>query len=150
MKPNNECNNFDRMVESVRLSYVHALAAYLKLYKKYEQFKSKINEEGLKKYFHLVDLYFYDETGNFDWDNIRFIMPLNLEKTIKAEYDTLSDTEIRLCCLLLFDIPGNDIASILSFTQTSIHSKTHIIKKKTGMKDIKKALKSLLIISRDN
>ena len=72
-------------------------------------------------------------------------MPPNIEQNIKNEYNMLSLNEIRLCCLLLFNVTYSDIADILPFTQKSAHTIAHRIKQKTGMNDIKDNLKKLLI-----
>ena len=146
MTQNNESYNLDLTIESVRLAYASNILSYLNRFKKYEQFKKRIYQEELKKYFQTEDTYYYDSSGTINWDNIRSLMPSHLEKSIKDEYNMLNDTEIRICCLLLFGISCKDIAHILSYTQTSIHSKTHIIRKKTGIKDIKTALKKSVFI----
>jgi len=139
---------FVQVTEQIRLSYAHLLKMYIQLCQKYKLFRKRNNEEEMKKYFHLVDQYFYDETGKINWNNIHPLIPPNIEKNIKNEYSELNEKEIRLCCLLLFDVPVADISEILLYTQRSIYSITHRIKLKTGMTDIRKNLNKLLLNER--
>ena len=134
-----------QLAEQLRLSYAHLIKMYIQLCKKYESFKKKNNNDETKKWIPPVDMYFYDATGKISWNNIHPLMPYDIEKSIKKEYGLLSENEIRLCCLLLFDVPANEITNILPYTQKSIHSITHRIKQKTNMKDIKTNLKKMLL-----
>ena len=138
-------NHLEQLVEQIRLSYAHVLKLYLQLHTKYMQIKIKKKDDEIIKYFLLVDQFLYDKTGKLDWKNIGLLMPPNLEYKIKQEYGILSTNEIRLCCLLLFNVPYDDIADILPFTQKSAHSIAHRIKRKTGMNNIKTDLKKLLL-----
>ena len=138
--------NFSHLTEQIRLSYAHLLKMYMQFYKKYEQFKKKFNDDESKKCLPSVELYFYDVTGKINWNNIQALMPRDIEKSIKKEYDVLSENEIRLCCLLLFEVSVNDITYILPYTQRSIHSITHRIKQKTGINDIKLIFKKIVVV----
>jgi len=146
---NNENGNMvaaDQQKERIRQSYCHILKTYLQLHEKYTSLKATIIDDELKKYFHLLDYLFLDSIGKIKWDSIRLLMPLNLEENIKKEYEMLSENEIRLCCLILFNATASDIAAILPFTRKSIYVVTNRIKKKTGMKDIREDLKSFVIL----
>jgi len=145
---NNENRNMiadDQLKEHIRLSIGRILKTYLQLPKKYNQLKIETSNEGLKKYFHLLNHVFFDGTGKINWDNIRPLMPPDLEKSIQRKYGMLSENEIRLCCLSLFNVNACDITEILPFTQNSIYSLITRIKKKTGMKNIREDLKPFLI-----
>ena len=142
---NMDSRHFCQLKEQLRLSYVYLIKMHIQIYKKYELFKRKFNNDEAIKCIPSVDLYFYDATGKINWNNIQPLMPYDIEKKIKKEYGVLSENEIKLYCLLLFDVPLKDITDILSYTQRSIHSITHKIKQKTGIKNIKSNLKSLLL-----
>jgi len=141
--------HFGQLTEQLRLSYAHLIKMHIQLYKRYEGFKRRFNNDEVKKWIPSVDLYLYDATGKISWNNIHPLMPYGIEKSIKKEYGVLSDNEIRLCCLLLFDVPANEITDILPYTQRSIHSITHRIKQKTDMKDIKTNLKKMLLYEKN-
>jgi len=139
--------HFAYLVEQVRLSYANALKVYMHMHSQYKHLKTRnINDEKL---FHLIDHYFYDKSGKISWENIRLLIPINLEVNIKKKYNMLNEREICLCCLLLFDVAVSDIADILPYTQKSIHTITHKIKKKTCMKDIKSNLTNLILNERN-
>jgi len=127
---------FDQQVEQIRLAYANLLKIHLQLYNKYKHLKIIVDDEKLGKYFHMIDHYLYDTSGRINWDNICQLLPSNIEKKIKNNYDMLSVNEIRLCCLLLFNVPYKDIADILPYTQQSAHSVAYKIKQKTGMNNI--------------
>jgi len=136
-------NNLDQLTEQIRLSYAHVLKLYLQIHTKYKQIRRKENE--LSKYFPLIDQFLYDKAGKLDWNNVRLLIPPNLEYHIKMKYHVLNMDEIKLCCLLLFNVPYDNIADILPFTQKSAHTIAYRIKRKTGMNNIKITLKSLLL-----
>ena len=141
--------HFVQMTEQIRLSYAHLLKMYMQLCQRYKLLKKgHSGVEEMKKIFHQVDRYFYDETGKINWNIIHPLMPPNIEKNIKKEYGALNEKEIKLCCLLLFDVSVNNIADILLYTHRSVHSITYRIKQKTGMIDIKANLKNLLLNER--
>ena len=136
----NNSEHFVQMTEHIRLSYARVLKAYLQIHNGYKHIKIGTMDEGLKKTFHWLDQYFYDGTRKLKWDNIRPLMPLNLENKVKAAYGTLCENEIRLCCLLLLDVDTRDISNILPYTKNSVYVVTNRIKKKTGMKNISRSL----------
>jgi len=140
-----EIKNIAKLREELRLSYANMLEVYVHFNKNYKTLKKQFSEEEMKKYFQLFEFYLYDETGNINWYYVSMLLPPNLEQSIKKEYNMLSEKEIRLCCLLLFDIPVKEIASLLIYKQKSIHSIVYKIKQKTGMKDIKMCLSGLLL-----
>jgi len=135
--------NSDQFVEQIYLLHEHVLKIFLQLYNKYKNFK--IRNKGNEAQFHLLDSYFYDASGKINWDHIRALMPQNLERNIKDEYNMLSENEIRLSCLILFNVSVQEITDILPFTQNSIYVITNRIKRKTEMKDIKSSLKHFII-----
>jgi len=144
----NDSKHVDQMTEQIRLSYAHLIKNYMQLCNKYKQFKNKVsvNGEEIKTIISFIDLYLYDEIGKINWNNLFPLMPLNIEQNIKQEYGILSENEVKLCCLLLFNVSCNDITNILPYTQNSVHSITHKIKQKTEMKDIIESLKKLLLL----
>jgi helix-turn-helix protein len=146
----NYSRHFDNLIEKNRLSHSYLIKMHIQLCNKYKHIKTRINDGEIKKYFNLVDQHFYNENGKIKWDIIYPLMPSGFEKSIKNEYSELTENEIRLCCLLLFNVQSNDIANILPYTQKSVHSITHRIKQKTGMKDIKVNLKNLLLTEKLN
>jgi len=135
---------FDQLTNQIRLSYAHLLKMHIQYCNRYKHFKNRVKDEGLKKDFQQIDQFFFSENGNINWETIFPLMPPEIERKIKKEYNALNENEIRLCCLLLFNIPCKDITGILPYTQKSIHSITHRIKQKTGMKNIKEGLKKFL------
>ena len=137
-------NNLEGVVEHIRSSYVQILNIFLQLLKKYKHFKLKITDDALKRYTHLIDNHIYDESGKIKWSQISVLMPPNLEKRIKMEYDMLSDNEVKLCCLALFEVDPDIICDILPFSQSSVYVIKSKIKQKTGMKKIREHLKYLL------
>jgi len=135
---------YDQLVDQVRLSYAHSIKMHISQCKNYQSVKEGIKDENLKKDFHKVDRFYFNESGKLNWETIRKLMPLGIEKKIKKEYDMLNENEIRLCCLLFFNVPGVLITEILPYTKRSIHSITYRIKKKAGISNIKESLKNLL------
>ena len=132
-KENRKMIEDDRQKERIRMSYGYALRTYLQMIKKYKRIKFRIIEDEVKKYFHLLDNHFLDKNGKINWDDIRLLMPPNIEINIKNEYSMLNENEVKLCCLLLFDVLMNDITNILPFTKKSIYVIKNRIKKKTGI-----------------
>ena len=142
MERNNEF--LDWIAEQSRLSHAGMLKHYLQVCGKYKRLKATGKSDEMKRYFDIIDLHFYDETGKINWQTICPLMPQNFENCIKKVYNTLSENEIRLCCLLFFDVLSNDIADILPFKLATVHTITHRVKQKTGIKDIKVALMKIL------
>jgi len=139
---------FDLATEQIRLSHSYLLKNYIQLCNRYKHLKNRFKEKETEKLFSVIDLYFYDETGKINWDNICPLMPLNIEKRIKEKYNILTKNEIRLCCLLFFNISYNDIADILPYTQNSAHTIFHKIKQKTGINDITITFKKHLLLEK--
>ena len=129
-----------QMMEQIRLSYIHALKMFFMIHNKYKQVRKWNSDEGLNKYFHQVDQYIYDKNRKLNWDAICSFMPINFEKNIKKDYDMLSENEIRLCCMLFFEVNTTDIIDILPYTRNSIYVVTNRIKQKAGIIDIKTSL----------
>jgi len=72
-------------------------------------------------------------------------MPPGIEKAIKSEYQALHENEIRLCCLLIFDVPTKSILNILTYNQKSIYATTFTIKQKAGVKKIAEIFVNVII-----
>ena len=136
---------FDQLSEQIRLSYAHLLKMHLRFWNRFHHFKNEIKDVNLKKDFFPQELFFYDESGIINWKNVLPLLPPGIEKKIKNEYNMLNQTEVRLCCLILLNVPGKDILKILPFTHKSIHTVTYRIKQKLGMKNIQKGIKPLLV-----
>ena len=134
-----------RIAEQIRQSYSQMLKMYLHLYKKYDQLKSNYRDEKPKNYFYTANQYLYDEKGKINWDIIRQFIPQDMEKSIREEFRELNNNEIRLCCLLFFNLPYKNIAEILPYTQKSIRSILFRIKRKTGIKDINKMINKIIV-----
>ena len=134
---------FDLITKRILFSHAHMIERYMQVFNRYKNFKNRIKDENLKNALNVFDQFFYDETGKFNWENISQLLPADIENSIKKEYNTLNDKEIRLCCLLLLDLSVSDIAEILQYTQKSVHTITYNIKQKTGIKDIKIAIENV-------
>ena len=136
---------FEQLTKQIRLSYAHLLKMHIQYCNRYKNFKNRVKDEELKRDFQQIDQFFFNENGKINWETICLLLPPEIERKIKEEYRTLSKNEIKLCCLLLFNVPCKDITEILPYTQKSIHSITHRIKQKTGMKKIKEGFLYLLL-----
>ena len=142
----NDANvNIIELREELRSSYARILDLYMQSCKLYESLKKQSNEEEIKKYYQQFEIYFFDESGKLNWHFIKKLMPSNFEQRIKKEYKMLSEKEVRLCCLLFFDVSVKNIAKALPYTYRSIHSVTYNIKQKTGMRDFRSELSSFLL-----
>ena len=135
----------DQSAERIRLAYSHALNTFLQVFTKYKQLKKRFNNETLEKCSLSADRTFFDKNGAIRWEIVHPMMPKELEENIKKEFALLSEKEIKLCCLLLFDVPVCVISNILPYTNQSVHTKTYEIKKKTGVKNLKNYLTRLLL-----
>ena len=141
--------NFEQLTKQIRLSYAHLLKMHIQYCNRYKNFKNRVKDEELKRDFQQIDQFFYNEKGKINWETICPLLPPEIEKKIKEKYSALSKNEIKLCCLLLFNVPCKDIAEILPYTQKSIHSITHRIKQKTGIKKVKEGFMYLLLNEKD-
>jgi len=141
------CEQCDKFAEQIRCNYAHSLKMYLQLYNKYKQIKTITTIEGgeLKKHFKIVDQYFYNKSGKLNWDIISLMLPPNFEGRLKKEYKTLNENEIRLCCLIFFNVPNKIISDILPYTQDSVRTIASQVRKKVEMSDIKSRLKDIMI-----
>ena len=137
--------NLDPLIEQIRVACSHMLKMYLLLYKSYEQLNTDIKEEKLKRRFYSPVFSYYDENGKINWDIISQFMPPDIEKYIHNNYSMLNNNEIRLCCLLFFNVSAKTIANILPYKQTSIRSILYKVKQKTGLKDIKEILEKIIV-----
>jgi DNA-binding CsgD family transcriptional regulator len=137
--------DLNQLAKQIRLSYAHLLKMHIQYCNRYKNIKNRVKDEELIKDLQQIEQFFYKENGKINWETIYPLMPPDIEKRIKKEYGALNENEIKLCCLLLFNVPCKDITEILSYTQKSIHSITHRIKQKTGMKKIQENLKKFLL-----
>jgi len=136
---------FDQLTEQIRLSYAHLLKMHIQYCIKYKHFKNKICDDEMKIDFQQIEQIFFNENNKINWASIRPLMPPKIEGKIKKEFNKLNINEIRLCCLILFNVHSKNIAEILPYTQKSVHSMTHRIKRKTGIKKIKEGFKKFML-----
>ncbi len=75
------------------------------------------------------------ETGSGEsvWDILYSMMPHDFEKTIQLKYSQLDKSEVRICCLLYFDLTNKEISFILKFKPNTIHSRRSTIRSKLGI-----------------
>ena len=96
----------DRFIEQTRQSYSQMLKMYLQLYKKHELLKHNN----------------FSEKSKISWDIVSQFIPQDLEKNLKEEYPVLNQNEVRLCCLLFFDLSYKNILEILPYSSKSLGS----------------------------
>jgi DNA-binding CsgD family transcriptional regulator len=133
----------NQIIEHFRRLYAKNLNKYLQAISKNK--RSILSDKGYKdrKPHNQSELEVYDEKGKINWQIIRRIIPADIEKHIQKAYSMLSENEIRLCCLLIFDVPPKTIDNILKFSQNTIYVTTSKIKKKTGLKDFKEIFRKI-------
>lgn len=124
------------MTGHTKMIYARMIDEYIWLIKRFNQLKLNVKDERLKEYLDFYGFNFVDEKGKIKWELIRNFLPTELEKRIKDKYGKLSEKEIRLCCLLLFDVPLKNISIILPYKEKSIYTLLCRIKEKTGINDI--------------
>ena len=115
----------DRLIEFFRLLHSHKLKEFI---------GEKTNRNIFK-----------NKEEKISWELIRLYLPYNIEKYIKQEYEMLTDNEIRLCCLLIFDVSIKNIHNILKYSKKSIYSVTYGIKKKAGIKEINEIFRKIIL-----
>ena len=133
-----------QLVEQLRLTYSYMLKAHLEICKKYESFKRELKMEEHGNTIQLTDKFLYGEEGKINWETILPLLPINFEEKIKKRYAKLNTNEIRLCCLLLFDLDIFDVLCILPYNKNSLQSTKSKIRKKIGSNDIIKTLTPLI------
>ena len=139
----------ERLNEQVRLAYAHLLNLHIQYCKIYSEFIFMLNDEELEKDFHIIDQFFCNKSGKINWETIRILMPPDIEEKIQNKYKILNINEIKLCCLILFNVRTTDITDILSYQKGSIHTITNRIRQKIGVKNIKGSLKRLILSDED-
>ena len=139
--------SLERHLELTRSSCSRNLNQYLRKIKTSDPFKNKVKEASRKEPFNQDNFPFryYDTDGKIDWEIISLIMPFEIEKTIKREYPMLCENEIRLCCLLIFDVPFKFIPNILKYNKKSIYPTQSKIKQKAKIKNIKEMFRKINI-----
>ena len=135
----------EQLIAHVRNSYSQSLNGYFQLCRRYAQIKKSSFESNQKQFFFKTDSLFYDPEGKINWDNVRQLLPPNMEQHIKGKYRMLKYNEIRLCCLLAFDISPETIASIKLYKKASIPSIKHLIKQKSGIQDFTGLLREITL-----
>jgi len=142
----------NNLIEKFRAYNAHNLNKFLKKIKYYNPLNYKVKDYRLKETFNQDFLQVYDENGKISWDAIRLFIPPGIEKAIKSECKEFNDNEIRLCCLLIFDVPTKSILNILTYNKKSIYSTTYTIKKKAKVKKIPEIFRNIILnmISIDN
>jgi hypothetical protein len=106
--------------------------------------RANVKDDKVFRYFPEV-LKFRDEDGKINWNIIHRFMPSNLERNIKKEYNMLNVNEIRLCCLLFFNVPRKTITKILPYQQNSITPILFRIKQKTGITNINEIFRWIIL-----
>jgi len=135
----------DLLLEQIRSTFSRMLKTFLQLYAKYDRFKTDMQAHTSIRLFHQMDVPYFDDKGKVNWDIILQIIPPNIEKHIKEEYNMLNKNEIRLCCLLFFDVSPKNIATILPYKKMSVYSILSKIKLKTGTKDITEMYRKIIL-----
>jgi len=133
-----------QLVEQLRLTYSYMLKAHLDICKKYESFKRGLKMEEHGNTIQLTDKFLYGKEGKINWETILPLLPVNFEEKIKKRYVKLNTSEIRLCCLLLFDLDIYNLLRILPYNKNSLQATKSKIRKKIGSNDIIKALTPLI------
>ena len=134
----------EQSMEQRRSSYAHMLEMYLQLYKRHDQVMSDVKDEKLK-HFYQTGLPYYDEDGKINWEVIHQFMPPDMEKRLEEKYSSLKTNEIRLCCLLFFEVKHKTIAKILPYKPMSIYPTICKIKQKAGIKDLNEVFRFIII-----
>ena len=135
----------DGLREQMIQSFQYMLNIYLHQYDKYANVDEAERNEKSKENFYTKDISFLNKNGKINWEIIRRIMPFDIEKKLREEYSSLSINEIRLCCLLFFEVSHKDIAEILPYHHDSIRVISFRIREKTGIKDFKKMFRIFFV-----
>lgn len=132
------------LIEKHRRSFSRNLNDFLILIKTSDPFKNK------GKIFQTKDRFFqdifpvYDKNGKISWDIIRMFMPPDFEKSVKQAYPILCENEVRLSCLLIFDVPPKNILNILTYNNPkTIYSTSFAIRQKADVKEIREIFKKI-------
>ena len=134
--------------ERSMLSYVNSLNMVVLFCKKFRQVAIHMNDTSAKRYLSIINNFYFDDKGRIKWAIIQQVLPPDVESFFNNEYPMLSEREIRLCCLMAFDLPANDITGILAYSnQGSVHTITNRIKSKIGVKNVRESFKNLLLNS---
>ena len=144
-KPINE-TSIEQWIEEIRSSYAHMLKVHLQLYRRHDQFMSDVKDEKLKQFYRTGQPY-HEENGKINWEIIHQFMPPDMKKRLEEKYSMLNEHEIRLCCLLFFNVSDKTIADILSYNQKSIRSMKYVVKHKTGIRDIREMFRKIIVKS---
>ena len=133
-----------QLENQIRLSYALTLKTNLDIFRNYERFKKGLDMDKHGRTIDLVNRFFYGEAGAMNWESIQPLLPGNLEEKIKKEYGALNTNEVRLCCLILFDVDKKYMLRILPLSEKSCYTIKCRIKQKIGAEDIPKALAHFL------
>lgn len=150
--------DIDQMLEEIRNSCVDQLKAYFLIYNKLENlFRNKFDKNEEKALLEKFDGFIFGEGGVVDWEIVRVMIPETLEDKIAKEYTllkpgiakriALDTTEVKVCCLKMFEVSNYHIAKTLHITLESLYTKNNSIKRKlrlTNVEDVQETLKYLL------
>ena len=134
------------LIEHIRNLYSQSLNFYFKLFEQYARVKKSSNDNIRPILFRLTDRFFYDAEEKINWDNVRQLLPPNMEPYLRGKYRMLNDNEIRLCCLFAFGISPKTIALIMLYNEASIPSFKHLIKRKSGIQGFADLFRDMTLI----
>jgi len=137
----------NQLIEHFRQLYARNLNSYLESINKKKLSNLTDNRGKDSKPLNKNDLEVYDEKGKINWQIIRHILPADIEQHIQRELGLTCENEIRLCCLLIFDVPTKAIAKILTYKPKSIYSTAFSIKKKIGIKEFREIFFKIILNS---
>jgi len=135
----------NQLIEHFRQLYARNLNSYLESINKKKLSNLTDNRGKDSKPLNKNDLEVYDEKGKINWQIIRHILPADIEQHIQRELGLTCENEIRLCCLLIFDVPPKTIDNILTYSQNTIYVMKSKIKKRAGVKDFKDIFQKIIL-----
>ena len=135
-----------RFIEHQRKSYSAKLNYFLKAIKYSNSLKNKRSTLQIKdRFFH--DIFpVYDESGKIHWDTLQLFIPHHFEESVMQSYPMFCENEVRLCCLLIFDVPPKTILNILNYNNLkTIYSTSFTIRQKAGVKEVREIFEKIKI-----
>ena len=137
----------NQLIEHFRQLYARNLNNYLQIIRKKKL--SNLPDKGGKdsKSLNKNDLDVYDVKGKINWQIIQHIMPADIEQHIQRELGLTCENEIRLCCLLILDVPPKTIDNILTYSQNTVYVTKSNIKKRAEVKNFKEIFQKIILNS---